>query len=627
VAVVVPFSVNAGTGTVGAVVSELLAASLDGSLGLRAFSSGSTQAAAEASRALSSDARRAMARQLAGRFGARYYVSGEVFESGERLRITAEFRSRHDELLLDRAAAEGTRSDLFDLVDRVASQLLAGRIAGGRDVVRLASTTTPSLSAAKAYFRAEEAFASASFRTAIDEYEEAVQLDPTFALAHYGLANAAEMVDDEDLVAHSIAKALENSQSLPRRQKRLVSAFLARHTGDVAGAIRSYRQLTTDYPTDAEAWLGLGETLFHLNPLVGEPVTEARSAFEHAVAIDSSNVSAHVHLARIASLEHDEAAARRFVARARMLAPDRTVAGFALHVLSLGVPLEGSAVVLRGRTAAGAPSTDAIALLTSTDVADLTHFAKRLIASDTRGFGLRLQSLVDAGHGRISEALALLDTCRVLDHDLATEAQSRLAALAFIPLKAEEIDRIRMELSLRDRRANVDLATRSTTMRSRSGSYLQRHRMGLIALRLGDTAAVLAFATQLDSMDKTATAPSAERGLATSLRAHLAAARGRGPEALRLMESMGQRITSAGSLESYDRLLRARLLEQAGRDDEALAFYAQLGARSPFELPITWQAELGRARIHARRGNAAMASRTYRLVADRLQVADSTLHH
>jgi hypothetical protein len=151
--------------------------------------------------------------------------------------------------------------------------------------------------------------------------------------------------------------------------------------------------------------------------------------------------------------------------------------------------------------------------------------------------------------------------------------------------------------------------------------------MGLIALRLGDTAAVLAFATQLDSMDKTATAPSAERGLATSLRAHLAAARGRGPEALRLMESMGHRITSAGSLESYDRLLRARLLEQAGRDDEALAFYAQLGARSPFELPITWQAELGRARIHARRGNAAMASRTYRLVADRLQVADSTLHH
>jgi len=64
-------------------------------------------------------------------------VRGEVFENGGRLRITAEFCTRQDEAPLARADVEGTRGEMFDLVDRVASQLLASRMPGARrDVVR-----------------------------------------------------------------------------------------------------------------------------------------------------------------------------------------------------------------------------------------------------------------------------------------------------------------------------------------------------------------------------------------------------------------------------------------------------------------------------------------------------------
>ena len=38
-----------------------------------------------------------------------------------------------------------------------------------------------------------------------------------------------------------------------------------------------------------------------------------------------------------------------------------------------------------------------------------------------------------------------------------------------------------------------------------------------------------------------------------------------------------------------------------------------------------WQAELGTARIHEKRGNTAMAARYYRKVADRLKDADDSL--
>ena len=89
----------------------------------------------------------------------------------------------------------------------------------------------------------------------------------------------------------------------------------------------------------------------------------------------------------------------------------------------------------------------------------------------------------------------------------------------------------------------------------------------------------------------------------------------------------GARIASATSLEAFDRLLRAQLLEQEGRYDDALGFYAQLGSRSPFEVTLIWQAELGTARIHEKRGNMVLAVRYYRKVAERLALSDSSLHH
>jgi hypothetical protein len=51
----------------GAVVSELLAASLDGSMGLRALSIGPSMKRADSGRILSSEVRRANAQRMAGK--------------------------------------------------------------------------------------------------------------------------------------------------------------------------------------------------------------------------------------------------------------------------------------------------------------------------------------------------------------------------------------------------------------------------------------------------------------------------------------------------------------------------------------------------------------------------------
>jgi len=114
-----------------------------------------------------------------------------------------------------------------------------------------------------------------------------------------------------------------------------------------------------------------------------------------------------------------------------------------------------------------------------------------------------------------------------------------------------------------------------------------------------------------------------ERRLATRARP---AARGQTREALSIIERAGWiQAARATPLEAYDRLLRAQLLEQLGRDDEALEFYAQFSEGSPYDLPFSWQVELGMARIAERRGDRAGAARWYRSVATRLRDADLPL--
>lgn len=226
------------------------------------------------------------------------------------------------------------------------------------------------------------------------------------------------------------------------------------------------------------------------------------------------------------------------------------------------------------------------------------------------------------------KAMALLDSCRAANHDLAIEARSRLVALSFIPLESGEIERARSELLAWTQETHAIEDPIDSVAHADAHPYLRLHRLGLLSLRLNDTATVRAIARQLDARAKASPANAIGRWLATSLRAHLAATAGRSGEALALLEgAKTSRVAMATSLEAYDRLLLAQLLEQRGSDDEALGYYSQMGFRSPFEFALAWQAELGMARIHAKRGDRNLAARYYRSVAVRLSNADSTLWH
>src|SRR6185436_17880526 len=107
--VVLPFAQDGGNSasTTGATVTALLATSLDGSMGLRVLPvvKGGVDNADSLRPQLPLSAGNAS--KLAAKAGASLYVTGQVVESGGRIRITAELRSRETADALEVVAAEG----------------------------------------------------------------------------------------------------------------------------------------------------------------------------------------------------------------------------------------------------------------------------------------------------------------------------------------------------------------------------------------------------------------------------------------------------------------------------------------------------------------------------------------
>lgn len=129
------------------------------------------------------------------RLGVDAVLTGSVQRVGERLRVTAQLSRVADRRLVWSSNFDEKFTDVFVLQDRLASRI-ASSVATNLTPNERASLTrheTKNPAAYDIYLRAREQWArrtNDSVRTAIRMYEEAVVLDPEFALAYAGLADA-----------------------------------------------------------------------------------------------------------------------------------------------------------------------------------------------------------------------------------------------------------------------------------------------------------------------------------------------------------------------------------------------------------------------------------------------------
>jgi serine/threonine protein kinase/tetratricopeptide (TPR) repeat protein len=306
--VVLPFSVRGGEkfrsefGYLGKGMVDLLSVSLDGVGGIQSVDAPAALAAWD--RQTESEANTDSGRVVAEYLQAGLYLVGSLVEVGNEIQLDAYLYDRNmGQKVMAHARVSGEPTGLTSLVDDLCAKLIvAQRNDPSRRMTRLAAKTSSSLEALKAYLAGVDAYRQGRWNDAVSNLQDAVEFDPTFALAYYKLGVAASWGRGE-LASESMKRAVELGEKLPVHIRRLLRASLALESGGADEGEKLYRDIVRDFPDDADAWDELGDLLFHYNPWRGRSVSEAREYFEQALVLEPDRVHSLIHLAWISTIE------------------------------------------------------------------------------------------------------------------------------------------------------------------------------------------------------------------------------------------------------------------------------------------------------------------------------------
>jgi DNA-binding winged helix-turn-helix (wHTH) protein/tetratricopeptide (TPR) repeat protein len=190
-------------------------------------------------------------------------VVGSFQRSGDRLRITARVVDASTGEALAEAKADGALAQVFELQDRIVAKFAdtLGSANADAAAARRAYRETSSLEAYQAFTEGRvrlESLDAALVAGAIADFERAIALDPRYALAHVGLANArfwqyemsrARNQPDAALLARAIdhvRRAIELERNLAEAHSTL--SFLLVSAGRFSEALTAARRAVTLEP-------------------------------------------------------------------------------------------------------------------------------------------------------------------------------------------------------------------------------------------------------------------------------------------------------------------------------------------------------------------------------------------
>ena len=305
--VVAPFRVAGAASSLGYLrdgIVELLSTRLADDTAARAVDAGAVLSAWEGAGFTTAAAvPRDSVVKLAARLGAERVVIGSVVGTPSRLILRASVFAVPSAEVSGEAMVEGPADSISALIDGLAAKLLVSQ--AGEDE-RLASFTTASLPALRAYLSGQAAFRQDDYDGAVRRYEAALKLDPTFALAALRLAMAADRRNDDEKRRRGVALAWTSREALSERDLARLVAFAGPGYPLPAFApaqLAAWWRPVDLAPTDAESWYTLGARLFHDGALAGMPGVESRAtaSLERALSIDPDYVPAGLLLAHLAT--------------------------------------------------------------------------------------------------------------------------------------------------------------------------------------------------------------------------------------------------------------------------------------------------------------------------------------
>lgn len=596
----------------GAALAGLMAAAIDGVLGVRAVvanSDGDKEDSSPSARAYR------VVTELV-RQGTGTIRGSAVVLDGDRGRPIAWATSTND------------AGDVFGIVDDLTRQVLLN-VAARELGLHSSAVVTPDLAALQAYLDGEGRLRNGQNAAAMEAFRRATALDTNFAYAFYRLGTAAELMGRDKLARESFDAAARNASLLPPFERTMIAAARALQGNHRFEAERLYREAVVEYPDAIDAWRELAWSTFYNSPLRGRPVTDAQPALRRVLELSPNDPEALIYLARIASLEgraRDAAALNRRIASAGVV----TIENRAFRFLALADPFGVKRVT---HALLGAPSRllDSIAVTSIVDPgpAGVERLARVLAAPeqprDARGFGYRLLAQSQLARGRTRAAMISLDSAAAVDTAMALEVRGLYVATAALAYGANDVSATRAALERWDSSNETDSTVHSEAHRGLHGA-MRDYLLGRLALRAGDQRAANRHLAALAASRVNPRMAPRVATLTSSLRAHIAFAGGRWQQALSELEKADWPSSANVFIaEAGDRFLKAELFERLGRVEEARAWYESLAQRTSYEMVYLGIAEYRLAKIAEAAGDRRRSVRHYGRVRELYAGGDSQL--
>ncbi len=607
---------------------DVLSRSLDGAGPLR------TVAPTVALRRWTGRADPASAAALGRRTGAGLVVFGALDRSGPdsvRIRAAVLDVGGRDAPLEVEVSGDTLRMDR--LVDSLAVALMR-ELGRTRPVgaVRQSPLGAKSLPALKAFLRGEQFYRRGLWDSALTQYDRAIALDSTFALAYRRMAyvigwssagaaryNAAEYARRAAMLNHGLA---------PRDSLLFVTHVLFTAVLDsvephqFANRRRLFATLAEAhhrYPGDPEIWYELGEARYHVADPVAPPAEEILDAFDRAIALDSAFAPAYFHTPGLAidiDLGNPDRARRYLAAYLRLNRRDDNAAALRLTARMLD-PLQAD----RPETALLIDTVPAVVLFN----AGVEHLSGWPDSAET---AVRLLRRLASAHpnfvtGDVTDSLL---PRRLLAFALMQRGHLREAYRMYPVFAAEHPGSWQNPYVWLALYGAVPVDTAAAVFhRALEGDFPDYvgdfGRVLLWWFGQRDTISLSRFASRVDSIawrDSARPVANAVRDYAAhAARAYVTLLRGDSAAALRAFTALPDSVCGMVSCR-FQKLTQARLLQAVGEDRRAIEVLDRWAG-------LERLAVLERARLAERLGDREKAVKSYQFVADVWRHADPEL--
>ena len=234
-----------------------------------------------------------VAREVALREGIKGLLVCQISKIGEEYLLTGRIVDPNTQAAVFSHAAQAKGKDavlgaLNELADRVRRELgeSLGRIS--RQKLSLPAATTSSLEALKAYTEGRLVTGAA----AIKLLQQAVELDPDFAIAHAQLGLQFYISGDRVKGEEHFQKALGLLDRLTTREQLFIRAIIEDWRGNRDQGIENYKAYLVQYPDDSNVWYRLAYAY-----QITMRFELGIEAFKRVLAIDSHSVGTFINLA------------------------------------------------------------------------------------------------------------------------------------------------------------------------------------------------------------------------------------------------------------------------------------------------------------------------------------------